>query len=395
MSNHRVARPQGRLQASCPSLPRQPSYGISRQQLHALRSAATATVGSSPRATFPPTPCPTRATRLTSARDSGRSPSGRISTARGLDAGPVTIAWHLERERLRSRRPRPSARILHAAGLVVPEPLKRPRSSWIRFEGDGAQRVLAVRLHPLARSPDGSGVEIVAGVDDHSRYLLASTASRRVAGDDVVATFTPRRRARLAPPPRSPTTAPSTRHASRRPQRPRAPARVPRHPPEERLAGPSPDPGQLIERFHQTLKRWLARSQRTHDPALQAQLDAFRGLQRAAPAPGRSAAHPGRGVPVDPQGASVGRRRRGHFRLTTRRQQGRHDPPAGRRLHHLKVGRRSPIGGCLAIVDEPDVTSSPLDTGEILSTHRIEPARATGATPTRPRPLAGPRPTDA
>ena len=55
-------------------------------------------------------------------------------TAGGLDAGPATIAWHLEREGL----PVPSTstirRILHAAGLVVPEPRKRPRSSWIRFE---------------------------------------------------------------------------------------------------------------------------------------------------------------------------------------------------------------------------------------------------------------------
>src|SRR5512135_3454091 len=49
----------------------------------------------------------------------------------GLDAGPATIAWHLGRE----GQPVPSLstirRVLHAAGLVTPEPRKRPRSSWI------------------------------------------------------------------------------------------------------------------------------------------------------------------------------------------------------------------------------------------------------------------------
>ena len=40
-------------------------------------------------------------------------------------------------------------RHLARAGLVTPEPNKRPKSSYIRFEADHAQRVLAVRLHPL------------------------------------------------------------------------------------------------------------------------------------------------------------------------------------------------------------------------------------------------------
>ncbi len=37
---------------------------------------------------------------------------------------------------------------------------------------------------------DGSGVEILNWLDDHSRYLLSCTAYRRVAGPDVVADFT-------------------------------------------------------------------------------------------------------------------------------------------------------------------------------------------------------------
>jgi transposase len=49
--------------------------------------------------------------------------------ADGLDAGPVTIAWHLEREGLRAPSTSTIRRILHQAGLITPEPRKRPRSS--------------------------------------------------------------------------------------------------------------------------------------------------------------------------------------------------------------------------------------------------------------------------
>jgi transposase InsO family protein len=107
----------------------------------------------------------------------------------GLDAGPATIAWRLEREGL----PVPSTstirRILHAVGLVVPEPHKRPRSAWIRFEAAAPNEVWQSDF-TYWQLADGSEVEIISWLDDHSRYLLGCTVFRRVAGDDVVATFT-------------------------------------------------------------------------------------------------------------------------------------------------------------------------------------------------------------
>jgi transposase InsO family protein len=110
-------------------------------------------------------------------------------SARGLDAGPLTIAWHLAGEGL----PVPSTstirRILHAAGLVVPAPRKRPRSSWIRFEA-AAPNELWQSDFTHWRLADSTEVEIISWLDDHSRYLLGLTACARVAGDDVVATFT-------------------------------------------------------------------------------------------------------------------------------------------------------------------------------------------------------------
>ncbi|MCX7520656.1 helix-turn-helix domain-containing protein [Microbacterium sp. STN6] len=55
-------------------------------------------------------------------------------TSQGLDAGPITIAWHLAEEGLPAPSTSTIRRILHAARLITPQPRKRPRSSYIRFE---------------------------------------------------------------------------------------------------------------------------------------------------------------------------------------------------------------------------------------------------------------------
>ena len=107
----------------------------------------------------------------------------------GLDHGPVTIAWHLERETL----PVPSTstirRILHAAGLIVPEPKKRPKSSFIRFQADQPNECWQSDFTHWALA-DGSDVEILNWLDDPSRYLLGCTVFDRVTGQHVTAEFT-------------------------------------------------------------------------------------------------------------------------------------------------------------------------------------------------------------
>ena len=55
-------------------------------------------------------------------------------TDTGLDAGPETIAWHLEHHHRHRVSRSTISRHLTAAGLVTPEPKKRPKSSYIRFE---------------------------------------------------------------------------------------------------------------------------------------------------------------------------------------------------------------------------------------------------------------------
>src|SRR5664280_3727719 len=54
----------------------------------------------------------------------------------GADAGPDTSQWHLEHFHRVSVSSSTISRHLSAAGLVVPQPHKRPRSSYLRFEAE-------------------------------------------------------------------------------------------------------------------------------------------------------------------------------------------------------------------------------------------------------------------
>jgi transposase InsO family protein len=299
-------------------------------------------------------------------------------TGRGLDAGPVTIAWHLGREGLDIPSTSTIRRILHAAGLVTPEPRKRPRSSWHRFEASAPNELWQSDVTHW-RLADGSEVEICSWLDDHSRYLLACTVFRRVAGDDVVATFTAAGDAHGWP------AATLTDNGSVYTSRftggrngfeyllaylgVRQKNGAPGHPQTQGK----------IERFHQTLKRWLGQAPAAVTVAeLQEQLDAFRfayNEQRPHRAIGR--ATPGEAYRARPKVLPAGSRARRHFRLrydiadktgaiTLRR--------AGR-LYHLRIGAAHARRRVLAIADEQAVTVVALETGEVLSTHLIEPER--------------------
>jgi hypothetical protein len=54
--------------------------------------------------------------------------------AQGLDAGASSIAWHLSQESDRVPALSTIWRILRSAGLVTPEPRKRPKAYITRFE---------------------------------------------------------------------------------------------------------------------------------------------------------------------------------------------------------------------------------------------------------------------
>jgi transposase InsO family protein len=106
----------------------------------------------------------------------------------GLDAGPQTVAWHLEHHHQVKVSAATVSRHLSRAGLVTPNPAKRPKSSCIRFEADMPSecRQSGFTHYPLAA---GTGTEILAWLDDHSRYALSVTARARVTGPAVLQAF--------------------------------------------------------------------------------------------------------------------------------------------------------------------------------------------------------------
>ena len=114
-------------------------------------------------------------------------------TATGLDAGPDTIAWHLARHHDITVSQSTVSRHLSARGLVTPEPKKRPKSSYIRFEASMPNECWQSDFtHYRLTRPDGrpgSDTEVLSWLDDCSRFALRITAHHRVTGSIVLTEF--------------------------------------------------------------------------------------------------------------------------------------------------------------------------------------------------------------
>lgn len=106
----------------------------------------------------------------------------------GLDAGAQTIHYHLER--LGSDPPSVATiwRVLRRRGFVVPQPQKRPRSSWVRFEAQLPNECWQTDL-TYWQLADRREVKIVNFLDDHSRLVVTSRAFEAVVATDVVEVF--------------------------------------------------------------------------------------------------------------------------------------------------------------------------------------------------------------
>lgn len=296
----------------------------------------------------------------------------------GLDAGPVTIAWHLENEGSPAPAISTIRRIITAAGLVIPEPAKRPRSSYIRFEADQPNETWQSDFTHWALA-DGTDVEILNWLDDHSRLLLSCTVHDRVTGGDVVDSFT--KNINEYGQPASTLTDNGRVYTARFGGGRNAfeyliaslgITQKNGHPYHPQTQG-------KIERFHQTLKRWLgARPAATTTAELQHQLDQFKAIynqQRPHRALGRQT--PQQAYNATIKTSPTSRPLSAHYRvrhdiidqfgkLTLRR--------AGQ-LHHLGVGHDHARKAVLILTDETTVTITDHTTGEILGTYLIQPDR--------------------
>ena len=91
--------------------------------------------------------------------------------ASGHDAGPETIRWHLDRAGTAVSRAS-IARILTRHGRVVPAPKKKPKSAYIRFQAEQPNESWQSDFTHV-RLADGTDVEVITWLDDHSRLRPA------------------------------------------------------------------------------------------------------------------------------------------------------------------------------------------------------------------------------
>ena len=320
----------------------------------------------------------------------------KLRTA-GLDAGPHTIAWHLEHHHQLQVSVASISRHLAAAGLVTPTPAKRPKSSYIRFAAEQPnERWQADFTHWWLA--DKTHTEILTWLDDHSRYALSVTAHRRVTGPIVVDTFRKAYEAHGIP---ASTLTDNgmvftTRLAGGKGGRNQLENELRRLGVHQINSTPNhPTTCGKVERFQQTLKRWLTRQPRaTTLPELQTQIDAFLDTYNHR-RPHRSLTH--RATPATVYQARLkaapGTRVDTHDRVRTDRvdQAGSVTLRVNGRLHHLGVGRIHYRTRVLILVQDLDIRIINAATGEILRELVLDPTRdyqPTGAPkgPTRRKP---------
>ncbi len=112
----------------------------------------------------------------------------RRLVAAGDDAGAETIGWHLAHHHGVSLSAATIGRYLHHAGLVTPQPHKRPRSSYVRFQAEQPNETWQADFTHY-RLATGADVEVLCWLDDHARYALRLTAHQRVTGTIVLNEF--------------------------------------------------------------------------------------------------------------------------------------------------------------------------------------------------------------
>lgn len=232
---------------------------------------------------------------------------------------------------------------------------------------------------PTGRLVNGTDVEILNWLDDHSRLLLSCTVHTPVTGDDVITSFLTAIDAHGTP---ASTLTDNGRVYTARLGGGRNAFEhlLPLLGVRQKNGSPGhPQTQGKIERLHQTQKRWLSQQPSIATlTELQAQLDRFRirynehrphrALDRRTPSTTYQATP--KALPTAPQLPNRYRLRYdrvdidGHVSLRR----------AGR-IHHLGIGRRHGGTRILAIADETTVTVIALNTSEVLSEHHIDPAR--------------------
>jgi len=305
----------------------------------------------------------------------------RTLTGKGLDSGPDTIRWHLEQHHDVMVSRATIWRYLNAAGLITPEPKKKPKTSYIRFQADLPNETWQSDFTHWHLT-DGDGVEIITFIDDHSRYALSVTAHTRITTDIIVDEFLETAETNGFPASILTDNAMvyTARFAGGRGGRNRFERTLLDLRIIQKHSRPNhPTTCGKVERFQQTLKKWLtAQPEAATLQELQHQIDAFvdeynhrrphRSLNRATPVTKYAL------LPKATPGESD---IEGHYRI-------RHDivgdtgtvtlRHAGT-LHHIGIGRTHARTHIIMLIDNLDIRIVNPATGELLRHLTLDPNR--------------------
>jgi transposase InsO family protein len=297
----------------------------------------------------------------------------------GLDAGAETIAHHLIVRTGSSPSVSTVWRVLRRRGFVTPQPHKRPRSSWIRFEATLPNECWQSDTTHW-RLADGSDVEICNLLDDHSRLLVASRVMAPATAPAVLEAF--RAAAERWGLPASVLTDNGCVYTSA--------YRHGRSAMESELLALGivfkhsrpyhPQTCGKVERVHQTMKRFLAKQPPAETlEELQAQVDRFVGYYNEV-RPHRSL---GRRTPrqtfeardrARPSAAAIAVGRETRVRHDRIDKHGSVTVRYRSKLHHVGVGRRFRGTPVVVLVDGLDIRVITHD-GEVLRQLTLDPMR--------------------
>jgi transposase InsO family protein len=309
----------------------------------------------------------------------------------GLDAGPHTIAWHLAQQHQLTVSAATIWRTLKRAGLIVSEPKKKPKASYVRFAAEQSNQMWQTDFtHYRLTGSDGSpsaDVEILTFLDDHSRYALSVSCHRTVTGPAVVAAF--RQAVADQGIPASVLSDNgmvfTTRFAGGRASRDSLngfQAELRRLGVVQKHSKPNhPTTCGKVERFQQTLKKWLTAQQRqpTTIAELQTLCDQFlgyynnrrphRSLDRRTPAAAYQA-RPKAAPPASPVDHQPQIRVRRDVVDTGGTITLRHSG----RLHHIGIGRTHARTPFLLLINGLDIHIIHATTGQIIRELTLNPA---------------------
>jgi transposase InsO family protein len=299
--------------------------------------------------------------------------------SKGLDHGPHTIAWHLQHHHGLVVSVNSIHRHLRASGYIDPQPHKRPKSSYIRFAAEQPnERWQADFTHWWLA--DHTHVEILNWIDDHARYALSVTAHRRVTGPIVLAEF--RKTVAAHGVPASTLTDNgmvfTTRLAGGKGGRNSFENELHRLGVTQINSTPNhPTTCGKIERFHQTLKKWLTKQPRAATlTELQTQLNTFIAAYNHD-RPHRSLPHqatPATAYTSRPK-ADPANRTDTHNRVRRDRidQAGVITLRVAGRLHHIGVSRTYTGTRVLVLIQDLRIRIIHAATGELLRELTLDP----------------------